>query len=647
MSEEPQIERRLKYYGRSDYGTYYQLDHAYNLLRSFDDNLSNPRLNDIVELHNAIQFVENDFLPPAVGPDERRTLSEKVPSIRRAIGVFFGSINDGNFAQLIGDVHFAYNTDVLSLLARNRVFDRCSATVVLPALRAARIPPGDLFSCSDLIRAYDNETKALLLSSPDNAELLISQELQADGQRGLTLPASFTPSDSRQLIDSYIDSASPNPNYLQLVANARVNRKFGVDARLKLKARRAYDAFWAEHFRSNEGIRTGCEVRVSDDQVAAVEAELDGFVARFSYSRQWLEGNLDKPTILNNFVHVFEFANIHMMLNLPSFYSQLGVMERFMGTPGREDYRTGAAYNLGDQASLLQLVMYDHILQSEGVALESVIEWFFNEYIDSEFGASRFRYRRSSDGATFLEKSRHLFSEMESVLKQFRLFVENGELDLDLLSMTSEQLAYKEIPSLVEGKYVYLTDDPDIQRIQHLLFSDQAGLGYINPELSATTFAELITHREIPRNAFAEYHAGELDFLIGHGVVETSDRRIVRFANAAMFRVLKCLNDFEAASYHHYSRNAQQEIDKMLMSGWVACESTLLTATEASYFNYQLNQSEFNNGPDLRNRYLHGSQVDGEDDRVHRTTYMQALRLLIALVIKINDEFELRDGHAS
>ena len=69
----------------------------------------------------------------------------------------------------------------------------------------------------------------------------------------------------------------------------------------------------------------------------------------------------------------------------------------------------------------------------------------------------------------------------------------------------------------------------------------------------------------------------------------------------------------------------------------------LLTHSEGSYFNYYLNQVEFSDGPGLRNKYLHGSQAGGYDKRQHFAKYTTALKLLIALVIKMNDEFWLRD----
>src|SRR5699024_4268780 len=136
------------------------------------------------------------------------------------------------------------------------------------------------------------------------------------------------------------------------------------------------------------------------------------------------------------------FANDHMLLELPSYGAQLGVFERFMGTPGKGDYRTGAAFRLQDQVSLLQTLMYERFLSSEGIELESVIAWFFTDYLEQEFGAKGLKSRASSPTATFLEKSRHLFSEMESVLKQFTLHVDYGEVDPELLTITSEQLSY-------------------------------------------------------------------------------------------------------------------------------------------------------------------------------------------------------------
>ena len=290
-----------------------------------------------------------------------------------------------------------------------------------------------------------------------------------------------------------------------------------------------------------------------------------------------------------------------------------------------------------DQSSLLQVHMYREFLRSEGIDIEDVIAWFFTDYLKDEFGAEHLGFRPSSGSATYLEKCRHLFSEMESVLKQFRLYVENGELDLDLLSMTSEQLEYKQIPSIVPGKYVYLTDHNDIRRIQHLLFSDQSHLGYIDAELNAGSLAKLLLGNRVTYDRFADHQKPGIDLLLSHGVLVNDDSQ-VELANAAQFLALRELWDNGAANYWHHSPAGRAAIDAMVADGWLERRSTLLTTSEADYINYFLNQSGPTGGPDLRNRYLHGSQADGDDKAVHLHTYLIALRLLIALVIKLNDD---------
>ena len=93
-----------------------------------------------------------------------------------------------------------------------------------------------------------------------------------------------------------------------------------------------------------------------------------------------------------------------MLLTLPSQESQLGVFERFMRMTGKESYRTGAAFNLMDNMSFLQVWMYHQFLSRNDVTLEEGIAWFFSTYLNDEFGADGFRYVASSRSATYLEK---------------------------------------------------------------------------------------------------------------------------------------------------------------------------------------------------------------------------------------------------
>jgi hypothetical protein len=648
MAADRTVDRRVKFYGVHDLGSHWPAQRAATILEHFDSTATARTIADVIELHNAQLFAANGLFPDAYSDEQQAAARVRVPAVRGAVGKFFNALNEDNLAAQVGDVGYQYHADLLELFARFKVYDRCSPAAVLQVLDQARIHLGEMLAQPDLVRACDAELRARLIADPANADQLLRKYLEKDIRRAVQLPASLTTADARALLDAFLDSDDASPNWVELIATAPLNKHqaLGLDAKLKLKAKRKHDRWTEDFFKENTGITTGCEVAITDEQTEPVEASSDGLVSKFSYSRQWLEDGLDYPTILNNFIYLFEFADRHMLLTLPSFEAQRGVFERFMGVAGRDAYPIGAAFRFKDQAALVQTVLYHHFLRSQQNELETVVAWFFTDYLPEHFGAANLRFVPTSQAASYLEKSRHLFVEMESVVKQFALYVENGELDTELLAIASDQISYKAIPSLLDGKYVYASDDRDIQQVLYLLFSDQSGLAYINEELRADDAASLLIANQVAYSDFEEYQRRQVDYLIKQGVwTDTGER--VHFTSPYQFRVLRDLFHTEAASYYHYPAEARALTDAMLAKGWLVRRSTLLTDAEGSYFNYSLNQSEFSNGPDLRNRYLHGSHIDVSDEDEHFRTYVTALKLLIALVIKINDDFWLQADETS
>jgi len=229
---------------------------------------------------------------------------------------------------------------------------------------------------------------------------------------------------------------------------------------------------------------------------------------------------------------------------------------------------------------------------------------------------------------------------MESVASQFTLFVKDGELDRDLLAMGSEQVLYKEMPSLLDGKYLYPSEGEEFAGILHLLFSDQSTLNYINENLQADNAARLLLENQVAYADFEDYQKPSVDHLIKLGVLENTGTR-VELVNVEQFLILKALFTSQAASYYHLSDAGRVEADAMVAKGWVTRRSSLLTDAEGKYFNYFLNGVDFSNGPELRNKYLHGSQANTDGEGAHFHTYITALRLIVALVIKLNDDFFL------
>lgn len=642
-SEEHKNIRKVRFFGPNDLATGWFVQRAVDLAEQFDPN--NPPANtiDILELHNVQQYLEHGFLTVTYSEEQRALAQARIPEIRSAVARFFSSVDETNIETIIeelSDAAHVYHGDLLDLLGRNKAYDRCTAATVLPALTAAGVHLGEILGCKKLVQAYDSEVRSKMMASPRGVEHLIRKYLEKDANGDIHLPRSLTPEDSRSLLEQYIDGKDPNPNYINLIASAEDNKAAGIDSRLKLRAKRRSEELNARFFKYNHGIKIGCEVSIAD-QVDPITEELDesdGLICRYSYSRRWLEDTCDNPSILNNFIHLFEFVDRNGLLALPSYPSNFGVMERLMGTQGRKEYRIGTAFQMTDMSSLLQTCRYHHFLKTKNIDLEQVISWFFEEYLVEEFQAENFSFTPSDTESSYLQKVRHLFAEMESIASQFSLFVTDGELDRDLLTMESGQVQYKEIPSLLHGKYLYSTETADIKNILYLLFSDQSPVSYINEELKGDNGAVLLAKNEVSYQDFHEYQKSSIDRLIELGIVDNDGTR-VKLANIEQFHILSSLFNKQCANYFHLSDRGRSEADLMVAKGWAERRSSLLSQPEGRYFNYFLNAVEFSNGPKLRNKYQHGSQFNAEGGKYHLHTYMIALRLTVSLVIKMNDDF--------
>ncbi len=595
-----------------------------------------------MELHNARLFVESGFIPTDVVEEDRKALVVSAKPIERTIAQWFGALEDDNLADMLTAVDWQYHEHLLDLLAGLGVFGRCSGTAMLTALDGAKVHICDMLTSKRLVENYGVTLRERLLAEPDRAELVVRHHLGGGMKKESFLPANFTAADSRTLMEAYIDSAEPNPNYLRLIADAPIDSKSGVDAKLVVKAKRRYGAMNENFFKTTPGVKTGCTVAVSSAQFEPVKATLNNMVIEYTFSQAWLEGTLDFPSVLNNFQFLFEFAPQHGLLTLPAFNGERRGLELAFGINGVKDYPTGHVFTAKDRATLLQTTMYQRYLGTKDIDLEEVLRWYFEEHLLTEYGIAGFVFSPSSQKANYLERCRNLFAEMESIATQFGLLVEDGEIDHDVATAGAEIMRYRTIPSALEGKYAYATNHSEIHTILHALFSDQSHLTYINEDIRGEDFVDLLRRNNVSYESLHEYQQPLVDKLIEHGVVESTGDRI-RLKDSDLFQVLQSLNDSEAVAYHHLNTRCRAHVDRMVDAEWLARRSSLLTKAEAAYFNYNLNSIDFANGPKLRNKYQHGIQSKGNGDAQHQQTYYIALRLMVALTIKINDEFWLLD----
>src|SRR6266568_4163099 len=128
MATEGTADRRLKFYGLNDYGTFFQVEHAAEILEHYDPSSTANTISDILELHNAQLFAASNLFPKSYTDSQRVACQALIPELRTAVAKFFNAMDDANIASIIVGVDFEYHADLLQLLSHYKVYDRCAAT---------------------------------------------------------------------------------------------------------------------------------------------------------------------------------------------------------------------------------------------------------------------------------------------------------------------------------------------------------------------------------------------------------------------------------------------------------------------------------------------------------------------------------------
>lgn len=635
---------RLKFYGVRDLANGWLAEKAVALVQSYSSGRKLLSLNDALELHNALEFEKNNIFPNFLTAQDHTELALSARESRRRVASFFSTIEASNLKEHLNKMDFQYADDLLRLIERHGVAKRVGGQMLFEALSDAALPLEVMLADRQFVNRNDRKLREVMLSDAQNGELLVRMRLVKDSNPLYHLPASLSGEDMQQLLSAYIGSASPHLNYVQAIAESNDNDSFGLTPKIRLEAKKRHKDLIEELLaeKRTKTTNTYHGLRLDPEQrkpvIDRVERDENSVSYVRSFSEKYLLSSMDPERILLNFASVVGFLE-RGLLTMPSFKGQLGALRTLL-ISGRDAYPRGSAFNYVDALTLNGTQFYSDFLRQYSIEVEDSVAWFFREYLVDKFGAANFYFAASSPSSSFLERCRHISAEMESIARQFSLYCDEGVLDPELLQMTSTPRPWAAIPSFTERKYLHRGSNHNCDRAMHLLFSDQSGMTYISSELKASNFVELITENEVSYESVRPHQKESIDWLIDEGLVAV-DSDLLEFAQPVQVLVLSDINNREAAAYGHYGTDEASAALVLMQKGWLEFSSTLLTRPEASYFNYFLNKSEFSDGPDLRNKYAHGTNSDPGDISTHRQSYFQLLRLLVALTLKIKDEFRL------
>lgn len=598
-------------------------------------------------MHNIYQYINAGLFLTTWTKEQVEIYKKIIEQFNPIIGKFFGTIIDSNIVEEYLKVDIDYRNDYWSLFENYKVYKRISENVFSRLINLSEVSLYDILRHHTLVQYYGTVVRNKMLKDNLSAKILLDKyEMKHPGEPlQIYLPNELTNADKELIIHNYIKSEDANLNLLEVIQNLQSTAEFSISDRTKLMAKRQAEVERRKYFKDNTGICMQTKIMFSESQNEAVLEKIDGHNWEFTYSSAWINENNDYSTLLNNFIYLFNFADMQMRITFVHKMSEMSVLERELFIRSRHAYPTGVVFQRMNTLAYLQLTAYYQELLREKIRLEEIIEWFFKNYMQKEFAISDFSIQMPSADSLYLEKCRAIFPEMESVLKQYKLFVEDGYVDKELLRISSGHLCYENIPSLLEKKYVYGVGK-EYETIKYYLSSDQCMLSYVERiGEHYDNFYDLITHEKISVNDYREFNQSDIEWLTKHNIICLDKDGFIHWKNINSVTILMDLCRNDVINYWSYPEKCRVEFDSLQASGIIEFSNTLFSRPEQDYINYMLNKSKYNNGLDIRNRYEHGTQPDSDsDEKIHEQYYMYALLIFVICIIKINDELCIWDS---
>jgi len=635
-ANDEKCEMRIKYYSNHDLSVGLFLERAEVLTETFDVN-KECDINDAIELYNTIEILNSGVKLMKWSEQKAESLRKKSWLFHPIVSAFFGNINEQNVEKMLDEVDLTYTDDFWVLFSKYKLYERISEKCFYKLLQH-RFAIQHILVHKDLVEHYDTILADYIRSTDSCAKLILNHYL-SDCKDGYHFPKSLKLVDYEQILNQYVSSDLANPNYLKLIENAQSSKDFPVDDKLRLAARKAYDL----RLEKLAGQATPTEMAVSvkfDDLPEPKAIQQKGpFQYELAYDIKWIDDNLDYPTLLNNFLYLFEYIDLFWRSNLVSVRSKISALEKLIGVHGNKDYPKGAVFEELEMMSSVQMYAYYEVLKKRNVWLEDIFKWYFEEYILEEFGAGGFTFNPPSRNTSYVEKCRTLASEMDGVFKQFQMFIEDGAINRELFEMSSKPVSFSSLKSGIQWKYAYRQSE-ELQREEFCLFSDQSHLTYT--EQYGSTYHclyDLIASETLQISDFQEYQKNDIRWLIDRGTIILDSEGVLE-ADRNRTALLKDLYDHDVICLQ-YCKSIKGLVDRLLKSGDLRCGNTLFSEPESNYLNYKLNKSEFSNGQDLRNMYSHSTYP--KDEQTQLRDYMELMKVMVIVIMKIQNDLLLRE----
>lgn len=631
----------IKFYSVHDLARGRHLSEVEVLLNGFNPD-EDADLNQLFEYFNVKLYFEHQLYPANWSQTQKTKGTGMVDDIYKILKARLLAITEENFGQELSTIDRRYHSDFWKLVTDLGAIKRLSPQSLTSLLNADDRHIYHLLAQKRIVEKFDRTLRDFMLGYGNSAQMILTQQQEGNNgtRKPMFLPKSLSPEDKEAIIEAYLDREEPNLNYVRLIEHARES-DLKLGPKTKLKAKRKSEGLAEQIFSKGNSWSIGVAVSFSMVQAEPVTFKYQGSELEVIYSEPFIDNFTNDTDLFEMFKYLFLFTDNSDLVDLVSKEAELTTLER-ISMRSRNEYSTGVAFYRKENLSTIQIAIFDHYLKRKGKSIESIINAYV-QHINDALSEHELSFQLPIEGTGYLQKIRMITPDFDFLLKQYQTLAEEGCIDMELIRISTGPLRFSEVGSLNERKYVYCASE-ELVKLQHVFFSDQGMLHYIHPfEDKYNCLYDLLVNEQVEYQHFEDYQKSGIDYLLTHGYLKLNDTGHVLINKDTLIYILGCFYKNEVINYWNDAEQVREILDELVSTGKAVTERTLFTRQERNYFNYYLNQKEYTNGFDLRNKYLHGTNTSSEKE--HEMDYYKLIKLIILTLLKINGDVTIRNAY--
>lgn len=627
---------RVHYFSLNDYAYKMNLDLAIDKIINDKFDFEALSVFDLIELHNiCLYFKDKDQLPIDY-KNKLESLKKDYSCIHKTLNEYFSKIQENDLIsdlkQISADKNEDYNsTDYFKLFLLYVDFSKLSDEFFNSMIDY--IPLNALLSSEKFFNRYTKELKDKMLNSDNSIRFLVEKYDESGQSCSYHLPK-FEEDEIDKMIKSYVNSPECNYNILKHLSLHSDSNNYKIKRANRIIIRDKMAEFEQKYITFVNSTLFSFIVDPNQTELWNINIADNAF--KFIFSPEFFKKTYSKEEIFSIFLNYSNMLNQSGIFASPYFdYDDSPILSDILNL-NHVNYYGSPTYEMLEHFKIhfFQFLYFNFLNQN--VYLEDAILYFITK-INQQTDNLNLNYTFIKDD-NYQVRCEHLFNQLEFLLKQYRVYVEEGHVNNDLLLYTKGQMRFCNLPTLVKKKYLVLNDKSDtMKRIMFLLFNKRSTIGYISKETKSQNFLQLIIKHNITLDMFKyESQTMDIDFLLKKSII-VCENGIIKPKNNQISLLFESLNKEKALVYYKLTEKVRNVADIFVGDDYLRVYSRLFTEEEADYLDCMLNNSKYDNALALRNLYEHGDASCLSQD-AHKTNYMIGLRLLCMILTKIYDD---------